>query len=152
MHTTISVIHLKAVLFIIPLLFAVKLTIAQKLDSIYFNLYTDSLKKGTYNYINVEGRYSNGRYLPLSEKELQFSSSAGTFSGNSLFVDSSIAQEKILLKVVARHDPSLSKEITIWIKRHESNEALPTRDQIINSGASDRNSRDKRTRTRRTRR
>ncbi len=57
---------------------------AQKLDSIYFNLYTDSLKKGTYNYINVEGKYDNGRYLPLTNKDVKFSSSDGFFGGNSL--------------------------------------------------------------------
>ena len=27
---------------------------AQKIESIHINLYTDSLKKGTYNYINVD--------------------------------------------------------------------------------------------------
>ena len=34
---------------------------AQKVDSIYFHLYTDSLKKGVYNYINVDARLQNGR-------------------------------------------------------------------------------------------
>jgi hypothetical protein len=36
------------------------LTKAQKVDSIFFHPYTDSLKKGTYNYINVDGKLSDG--------------------------------------------------------------------------------------------
>ena len=35
---------------------------AQNLDSIFFNLYTDSLKKGTYNYINVDGQFTDGAF------------------------------------------------------------------------------------------
>ncbi len=38
---------------------------AQNIDSIYFHLYTDSLKKEVHNYINVDGLLQNGRYLPL---------------------------------------------------------------------------------------
>ena len=42
---------------------------AQSVDSIYFNLYTDSLKKGVYNYINVDGLLSTGSYIPLMANE-----------------------------------------------------------------------------------
>ena len=49
---------------------------AQKVDSIYFNLYTDSLKKDQHNYINVDGKLSNGRWMPLSAKEIEFSCSS----------------------------------------------------------------------------
>jgi len=34
---------------------------AQKVENIYVNLYTDSLKKGTFNYINIDGKLSNGK-------------------------------------------------------------------------------------------
>ena len=37
----------------------------QKVDSIYFHLYTDSLKKGFFNYINVDGKMSDGNWQPL---------------------------------------------------------------------------------------
>jgi hypothetical protein len=57
---------------------------AQQVDSIYFHLYTDSLKKGVHNYINVDGKLSNGHWLPLTNKEIEFSSSTGKFEGNSL--------------------------------------------------------------------
>ena len=40
---------------------------AQKIDSIYFHLYTDSLKKGTHNYINIDGKTSDGKWMQVIE-------------------------------------------------------------------------------------
>ncbi|MBO9571614.1 MAG: hypothetical protein J7497_05320 [Chitinophagaceae bacterium] len=116
--------------FILLLVVSIKVS-AQKLDSIYFNLYTDSLKKGTFNYINVEGRYNNGRYLPLGKKELKFSASSGYFEGNSLFVDSSFKGDKILVKATSLQDSSLHLQRYIYIKRHESTEVLPTMNEVL---------------------
>jgi hypothetical protein len=110
---------------------------AQKLDSIYFNLYTDSLKRGTYNYINVEGHYADGRYLPLGEKEVKFTSSAGTFSGNSLFIDTSFKQEKVTVKAVVIGNPSMHREIVIYIKKLGNTERLPSLDEIMNKPPGD---------------
>ncbi len=104
---------------------------AQKLDSVYFNLYTDSLKKGTYNYINVEGRYDNGRYLPLTNKDLKFSCSDGFFEGNSLFLDTSFKKEKVTVKVVSLTNSTLKTETEIYIKKHESTEPLPTMSDVM---------------------
>lgn len=89
---------------------------AQKIDSIYFHLYTDSLKKGTHNYINVDGKLSDGTWLPLTSKEVEFSSSACNFSGNELIVPANFREEKITVKAVLRSNPSLVIEKTIWIK------------------------------------
>lgn len=108
---------------------------AQKLDSIYFNLYTDSLKKGTYNYINVEGKYDNGRYLPLTNKDVKFSCQDGFFEGNSLFLDTSFKNEKVTIKVVSLTNPILKKEINIYIKKYESSEPLPTMNDVLRQPA-----------------
>ena len=78
------------------------LTKAQKVDSIYFHPYTDSLKKGTYNYINVDGKLSDGRWLPMTSKEIDFSASAGKFSGNSLFIDSSFRGAMVTIKAILK--------------------------------------------------
>ena len=123
---------MKMFLLTISLLGIVAGLSAQKLDSIYFNLYTDSLKKGTYNYINVEGRFSDGRYLPLGDKDLKFGTSAGEFSGNSLFIDSSFKGKKVTVKVTAHKYPALSQELDIYIKQNPENERLPTVDEILN--------------------
>lgn len=90
---------------------------AQKVDNIYVNLYTDSLKKGTFNYINIDGLLSNGKYIPLDSTHLIFSASAGKFSGNSLWIDRDILVEKVSIKVVLRKNPSLFKDFVIYIKK-----------------------------------
>lgn len=106
---------------------------AQKLDSLFFNLYTDSLKKGTYNYINVDGKYSNGTWLPLTAKELIFSASSGEFDGNSLFIDSNTRDEKVKVKIVLRSNPGVYREMEIYIKKLPETERLKTVDEILNS-------------------
>ena len=106
---------------------------AQKVDSLFFNLYTDSLKIGTYNYINVDGKYSNGRYLPLTSKELTFTSTGGKFDGNSLFIDSSFRDPKVTVKVTLKENPLLWKEITIYIKQSNEVERLRTVEEILNT-------------------
>ncbi len=89
---------------------------AQKIDSIYVNLYTDSLKRGTYNYINVDGLLSNGKYLPLDSSHISFTASAGKFSGNSLWVEHGFTAEKITISVVLKTNPALHKEFDMYIK------------------------------------
>ena len=90
---------------------------AQKIDSIYINLYTDSLKKGTFNYINVDGMLSNGRYLPLDTAQLTFTANTGKFTGNSLWVDPDYKGKKILIKVVLKSNPAIVKEFEMCIKQ-----------------------------------
>ncbi len=104
---------------------------AQKADSIFFNLYTDSLKKGTYNYINVETRLSNGQWMPLTAKELKFSCASGKFDGNSLFIDSSFKGEKVTVKVALINNPTVTKEVTIYIKKYIPDERLKTIEEIL---------------------
>ncbi len=125
---------MKNILITIFLLLTAHLVPAQTLDSIYFNLYTDSLKKGTYNYINVEGHFTDGTYLPLGNKELKFTSSGGKFNGNSLFIDSAFANEKVRIKAVVIRNPRLAKEIEIYIKKAPDNERLPTLDEVMKPG------------------
>jgi hypothetical protein len=103
---------------------------AQKVDSIYFHLYTDSLKKGTHNYINVDGKLSNGQWLPLTTKDIQFSSSDCKFSGNELIVPMDCALEKITVKAVLKNNPSVAIEKTIWIKKKPDGE-LPTQEEVL---------------------
>jgi hypothetical protein len=126
--------RLKPIIRIFPSIFLMGLGIssmAQKVDSIYFNLYTDSLKKGTYNYINVDGKLSNGSWLPLTAKEIIFTTSAGKFDNNCLVLDRNFTEEKVTVKAVLKSDTSISRSITIFIKRKEDNEKLKTADEIL---------------------
>ncbi|WP_301923804.1 hypothetical protein [Ferruginibacter sp.] len=105
---------------------------AQKVDSIFVNLYTDSLKKGTYNYINIDGHLTNGRWLPLDSSDLIFTASAGQFKGNNLWIDKDFKQEKVSIKVVLKSNPWQYKEFDIYIKQKPDNEQLKTTEQILN--------------------
>ena len=103
---------------------------AQKVEHIYVNLYTDSLKKGTFNYINIDGKLSNGKYLPLDSTDLIFWASEGKFSGNSLWIDRDFAPEKVDIKVTLRSNPSLHKEFTIYVKQKPDPE-LRTKEELM---------------------
>lgn len=105
---------------------------AQKIEQLYVNLYTDSLKKGTYNYINIDGQLSNGHYLPLDSTHLIFWASAGKFSGNSLWIDRDFAPEKVDIKVTLRSNPALTKSFSIYIKKKPDPE-LKTLNEIMNN-------------------
>jgi hypothetical protein len=123
---------MKKSLFSLVFILTVTVLNAQKIDSIYFHLYTDSLKKGTYNYINVDGKLSNGAWKPLTAKEIEFSSSACKFSGNELIIPADFKEEKITLKAVLKSNPAVVIEKTIWIKKKPDPDVLPTKDEIMN--------------------
>ncbi len=116
---------------------------AQKIDSIYFNLYTDSLKKGSlhYNYINVDGKLSNGSYLPLDSTHVIFMSSVGKMKGNVLTLDSAEMSEFVLITASLRSDPAIKKEVKIYIKKVMNDELLKTEEELI--GGWQRNSKKK---------
>jgi len=104
---------------------------AQKIDSIYFNLYTDSLKRYVHNYINIDGKLSNGSWLPLTVKDIVFSSSAGKFEGNSLILDSAFSDKKVTIKAILKSNPAIWREISIYIKTTADNERLKTMDEVL---------------------
>ena len=110
--------------FIVITFFSVPV-FSQKVDSIFFHLYTDSLKKGQHNYINVDGKLSNGHWLPLTSKEIQFTSSAGKFEGNDLVIPANMTEEKIEVRAILKSDTSMWKDTTIWIKKLPDPEHLP---------------------------
>jgi hypothetical protein len=104
----------------------------QKIVGIYFNLYTDSLKRGFYNYINVDGRFSDSTWMPLSVEEIILTSNAGKFERNDIFIDSSYKGDSIVVKAVLRTNPSIWKEVTIPIRKLGFNEPLKTDEEILN--------------------
>ncbi len=104
---------------------------SQQVDSIYFHLYTDSVKKGVHNYINVDGKLSNGRWLPLSAKEIELSTTGGKFEGNDLVLPADFKSEKVTIKAVLKTNPAVWKEIIIWVKRLENDESLLTGGIVI---------------------
>ncbi len=114
---------MKRFLFII-ICFAAFNASAQKVDSMFFNLYTDSLKKGFYNYINLDGKLSDGSWMPLDTSHVSLSCNTGHFLGNDLFIDSSYTEETVKVKAVLRSQPQISKEIIIYIRKRGFDEPL----------------------------
>ncbi len=105
---------------------------AQKIDSIYFHLYTDSLKKGVHNYINVDGLLSNGRYLPLDTTQIIFSSSDGKWSGNNVMLEPSFSKEFITVTAQLKSNRRLQKTVTIYMKKKPDDERLKTEEELMN--------------------
>lgn len=105
---------------------------AQKIEAIQFNLYTDSLKKGFYNYINVDAKLDDGTWMPLDSTQVTFISDEGFFRGNDLFIDSSFTGEYVRVKAVLKSDPSIAKSIKIYIRKRGFDEPLKTDEEILN--------------------
>jgi hypothetical protein len=122
----------KKILAIVLTIFSCAAVFSQKIDSIFFHLYTDSLKKGQHNYINVDGKLSNGQWQPLTSKEIRFSASACEFQGNELVVPPDFKEEKIKIKAELKSNPAISKELTVWIKKIPDPDSLPGLDQVLN--------------------
>lgn len=136
---------MKKILLVLLINVVISPLFAQKVDSIYFHLYTDSLKKGQHNYINVDGKLSNGRWMPLTSKEVEFSCSAAKFQGNELIIPEDFKAEKVIVKAVLKNNPDVWKEITIWIKQQPDG-ALPTHDDIMRDLKQQRKQKNKRNR------
>lgn len=103
----------------------------QQVDSIAFHLYTDSLKKGTHNYINVDGRKPDGSWLPLTASELTFSATAGVFQGNSLVLDKDFTGEFVDITVSLIRNTTLTKTTRIYIKKIPDPDNLPKPEDIL---------------------
>ncbi len=122
---------MKRILLLVVLITAAQILKAQKIDSLFFNLYTDSLKKGSWNYINVDAKLSNGRYIPLTTEQLTIKTSAGKLEGNSLWLDWDFKPEFVTVDIELKKDPSVKKSITIWVKKKDEQLNAPVQDSLI---------------------
>lgn len=128
-----------SIILLLPsLLFIFSTLKAQVTDSIHVHLYTDSLKKGSFNYISIDGKLPDGRFTPLDSSELEFSSTAGTFYGNSLYVPVNCEEERIDITVRLKRNRAVSRIITLYIKKATDGGHIPTEEEFY------RNSRKKR--------
>ncbi len=126
---------MKKVLQLIILILSASPLFAQKVDSIYFHLYIDSLKKGQHNYINVDGKLSNGRWLPLTAKDVLFSCPEAKFEGNELIIPADFKEEKVTVRATLRSNLFVVIEKTIWIKKKPDDEMLLTKDDVMKNTA-----------------
>src|SRR3954447_10042228 len=103
----------------------------QQIESFEFHLYTDSLKKGVYNYINVDGKMSDGSWRPLNSKLIQFSCNTGTWDGNSLIIDSSYNKDSVVVTASLKGNTAMQKTITIYMKKNLTNPQLKTEEELF---------------------
>jgi len=125
---------MKKLIFLLLVLSVSKFASAQKIDSIYFHLYTDSLKKGFFNYINVDGKLSDGSWTPLSSKEIIFTTSKDSalrFENNDLFIDSAYSKETVTVRATLRDNPKIWREVTIYIRKRGFDEPLKSHQEIF---------------------
>ena len=122
---------MRKIIVILGFIFCAQGVSAQKVDSIYFNLYTDSLKKGFFNYISVDGKLSDGTWSPLDSTHILFLSDAGFFKGNDLFIDSSYNDDKVRVKAILKSNPKVWKETVIYIRKRGFDEPLKTDKEVL---------------------
>jgi len=105
---------------------------AQQIESIEFHLYTDSLKKGVYNYINVDGKMNDGSWRPLNSKLVQFTSNTGTWDGNSLIIDSSYSKDSVVVTAMLKENKTMQRTITVYMKKNLTDPKLKTEEELLN--------------------
>lgn len=111
-------LYLKITLVLITTLFITTVH-SQSITEIRFNLYYDSLKTTIDNYINVEAKLSNGRYLPLTEKDIQFSSDYGFWRGSALVLSKERANmDKVNITAQLKSDTSKKISATIYVQKY----------------------------------
>ena len=89
----------------------------RRLVRVYFNPYTDSIKTVLNYYVNVEGEYSDGTFLPLDTTEIILRSDVGTMAGNEWVIPKKIDFEKVTFTATARANPKLNATKTLWIQK-----------------------------------
>jgi hypothetical protein len=118
-----------AVIFLMA--FKFQAAFGQQVDSIYFHLYTDSLKRNIYNYISVDGKLKDGRYIPLDTKQLVFESNAGKWSGNSIYFDSGFTAPSVNITVYMKDKPQVKKTLTLFFRTYIPVEVLKSEKELL---------------------
>ncbi|GAB4091688.1 hypothetical protein [Flaviaesturariibacter terrae] len=127
---------MKNLILLLFLLLAAQAGRSQPIVHFEFNLYTDSLKKGFYNYISVDAQLGDGSWRPLDSTRVIFSANTGRFHGNDLFIDSSYQHDSVVVRATLREDPKRWKETIIYIRKRGFAK-LPTEEEVINRSPAD---------------
>lgn len=72
-----------------------------------FNHYADSIKRNIRYYMNVEGKFSSGRVLPLDTVQLRFRTSAGTVIGQDVLVEQNDTAKAVIMEAWYKANPNL---------------------------------------------
>ena len=87
------------------------------LNDLRFNLYTDSIKPILNFYVNVEGIFSSGRVLPLTEEQVTVTSDVGAMKGMEWIAPKEKNFDKVTFAAVSKQKPEITKAIIVYRKR-----------------------------------
>ncbi|NIG57063.1 hypothetical protein [Chitinophaga sp. Cy-1792] len=88
-----------------------------RLTGMRFNHYADSLKRNIHFYLNVEGKFSTGKILPLDTSAVRFKTSAGKIIGQDLLLDIQDTTKIIQVEAWYKLNPSLYLITNIPVKQ-----------------------------------
>lgn len=86
------------------------------LESIHFNHYTDSLKRGVHFYLNVEGSFSSGKIFPLDTSAIRFETTGGRLLGQDLLLSDSTINA-ITVTAIYKNDSAIQTVTSIPVKQ-----------------------------------
>ncbi|MBC9934585.1 hypothetical protein [Chitinophaga qingshengii] len=78
-----------------------------RLVGLRFNHYADSIKRNIRYYMNVEGKFSSGRVLPLDTVQLRFRTSTGTVIGQDVLVEQNDSAKAVIIEAWYKPNPEL---------------------------------------------
>lgn len=88
------------------------------LTGIRFRQYTDSLKRGEYFYVNVEGIYSSGRIFPLDTARVRFAVRGAELHGQDILLDrNDFTTKEIYVDAVYRLNSDMKISTAIPVKQ-----------------------------------
>ena len=75
---------------------------------------------------------SNGKWWPLTSKDLDFTTTVGKFEGSNLIIPWEFTGASVTVTATLKSNPALTKSVTIWMKILPDPDRLPTQEEILN--------------------
>ncbi|CAL1520222.1 hypothetical protein [Chitinophaga sp. MM2321] len=92
---------------------------------IRFHHYADSLKRDIRYYLNVEGKFSSGKILPLDTTTLRFQTSAGRILGQDLLLDKNDTTKSVTVEAWYKPNKDMYLRSVIPVKQMPDPELAP---------------------------
>jgi len=87
------------------------------LKDIRFNLYTDSIKPILNFYVNVEGSFTSGKVLPLTDAQVFITSDKGTINGMEWIAPTDKSFDRVTFTAASIADPTVARSVTVYRKK-----------------------------------
>jgi hypothetical protein len=114
---------------------------AQQITSIHYNALADSIKRGFHFYINVDAKLQNGRWKPLTDKDIAITSNYGKIEGNNIILPFGFTEKQIEVRVVLKQDSTQQLSLTIPVKQMPDPELPKMQGNIKSAEANDKKKR-----------